>query len=318
MMKSSLSKLQALVKGRIITPGMAGYDDSRAIWNARINRFPSNIVQCVNVTDIIESVKYAKEHDAILSIKAGGHNHAGFAVCEGGVMIDLSNMKGAKLDPENKIIKIEPGLKFSDFDAATHNAGLASTGAIISMVGVPGFTLGGGLGWLHRKVGLGCDNLISAEVVTASGEIVVASEKENSDLLWALRGGGGNFGVVSSFEFKLHPIKNVLAGLIFHPLEELAQVASFVRDFMVDAPDEMSIWMFMRKAPAFPILPESLHGKHVAIIAVCYSGPVSKGEEVMAPIRNFGKPIIDLIEVRAYKNWQSAFDPIWGDGFNNE
>jgi hypothetical protein len=317
-MNKSLKELQRKVRGKIITPETTGYDEARTIWNARINRFPAAIVQCVNTTDIIETVKYAREHNALLSIKAGGHNHVGFAVCEGGVMIDLSRMKGVRLDPEKKLITIEPGLTFSDFDAETHKAGLASTGAIVSMVGVPGFTLGGGLGWLHRKAGLGCDNLVSAEIVTAGGELVLASEKENRDLFWALRGGGGNFGVVSSFEFKLHPIKNVLAGLIFYPLEELPHVASFVRGFMEEAPDDLCIWMFMRRAPNSTMLPESLHGKHVAIIALCYSGPLLKGEKILAPIRNFRKPVIDLIKVRTYPDWQKALDPIWGDGFHNE
>lgn len=318
ILKTSLQELQRRLKGQIITPGMTDYDTSRTIWNARINRFPAVIVQCRNKTDIVETVKYARENGVLLSIKGGGHNHVGYAVCDGGVMMDLSKMKGVSIEPEKKLIKIEPGHTFSDFDAETHKAGLASTGAIISMVGVSGFTLGGGLGWLHRKTGLGCDNLVSAEVVMASGEMVIANEKENSDLYWALRGGGGNFGVVSSFEFKLHPIKNVLAGLIFHPLEELSQVASFIRDFLVDAPDDLCIWLFMRKAPNSPIIPESLHGRHVVIIGVCYSGPLSKGKTILGPIRNFKKPIIDLIKVRAYPEWQSAFDSIWGDGFRNE
>ena len=318
MINKSLKELQRKVSGPIITPLMLGYDESRTIWNARINRYPAVIVQCVDTTDIIEAVKYAREHEQLLSIKSGGHNHVGFAVCDAGMMIDLSKMKRVNLDPENKLINIQPGLTFSDFDTITHKAGLAATGAIISMVGVPGFTLGGGLGWLHRKAGLGCDNLVSAEIVTASGELVLANEKENNDLFWALRGGGGNFGIVSNFEFKLHPMKNVLAGLIFHPLEELPQVVSFIQNFMVSAPDELCIWLFMRKAPKSPILPEALHGRHVVAIGVCYAGTISKGEEILAPVRKFKKPIIDLIKVRTYLEWQSAFDSIWGDGFRNE
>jgi FAD/FMN-containing dehydrogenase len=318
MNKKGLIELKKKIKGQVLTPESPEYDDARTIWNARINRRPALIIQSVNTSDIVETINYAREYDALLSIKAGGHNHVGFAVCEGGIMLDVSKMKGAELNPEKKSIKVQPGHTFADFDHETHKAGLASTGAIISMVGVPGYALGGGIGWLHRRAGLGCDNLVSAEVVTADGELVLASEKENSDLYWALRGGGGNFGVVSTFEFKVHPVENVLAGLIFHPLEDLPEVASFIRDFVEKAPDELCVWMLMRRAPASALLPESLHGRHVVIIAACYSGSLSKGEEVLKPLRKFGKPIADLIKRRPYPDWQKALDPAWGNGFHNE
>lgn len=318
MNKKALSELKKKIDGQVLTPGNPKYEEARTIWNARINRCPALIVQSLNTSDIVETINYARKNNVVLSIKAGGHNHVGFAVCEGGIMLDLSKMKGAKLNPAKKSIKIQPGHTFADLDLETHKAGLACTGAIISMVGVPGYTLGGGIGWLHSRAGLGCDNLVSAEVVTAAGEVVVATEKENGDLFWALRGGGGNFGVVSSLEFRLHPVENVLAGLIFHPLEDLPEVASFTRDFVEKAPDELCVWMFMRRAPVSPLLPESLHGRHAVIIAACYSGPLSKGEEVLKPLRKFRKPIVDLIKRRPYPDWQKALDPAWGNGFHNE
>ncbi len=316
--EAALGILKQNLKGRLLTAESKDYEATRQIWNAAIDRKPAMIVQCADASDIAHTIRFARLHKALLSVRAGGHNHVGFAVCDGGVMIDLRNMKDSAVDPDRRIATIQPGLTFADYDAATQKHGLASTGAVVSMVGVPGYTLGGGIGWLHRKTGLGCDSLIGAEVVTAEGEIVRANERENSDLFWAIRGGGGNFGVVSSFQFQLHHITDVLAGLIIHPLEELPKVAAFVRDFVAEAPDDLCVWMFMRKAPASPKLPKSMHGRLVVGIAICYAGSMEKAERVIKPIREFGQPLIELVKVRPYRAWQRGPDGAWGDGFHNE
>jgi FAD/FMN-containing dehydrogenase len=311
-------ELAKSLHGSLLLPGDDGYDQARAIWNARIDRRPGMIVRCLDRNDISAAVGFARKHEALLSVRAGGHNHTGFAICDGGLVLDLSAMRAVQVDPDARTARVQGGATFAEYDAATHQAGLASTGAIVSMVGVAGYTLGGGIGWLHRWAGVGCDNLISAEVVTAGGEIVTASASENRDLFWALRGGGGNFGVVSSFQFALHAVRNVLAGIIFHPLEDLPEVGRFIREFNRNAPDELTVWLLMRKAPASPALPVSMHGRLVAGIAVCWAGDVDEGEKVIKPARGFGRLLVDGVKPRPYPDWQRSFDPIWGNGFRNE
>lgn len=315
---AAVAELKAGLQGEFLIDGMLEYEASRRIWNAAIDRRPAVIVRCVATGDIVRAVRFARRHNALLSVRAGGHNHVGFAVCDGGVMIDLTRMTSVEVDEGRRIARVGGGATFAAYDAATSKAGLASTGPIISMVGVGGYTLGGGIGWLHRKMGLGCDNLVSAEIVTAEGEIVSASKKTNPDLFWALRGGGGNFGVVSGFEFGLAPLTEVVAGLVFHPLEDLPKVAAFVRDFNSNAPDEVCVWMLMRKAPASPALPTEIHGRPVAIMGVCYAGPAENGEKVLKPLRQFGRPLLDLVKARPYPDWQRALDGAWGNGFHNQ
>ena len=233
-------------------------------------------------------------------------------------MLDLTELKETSLDAAKKRIMAAPGLTFAEFDATTHRAGLATTGPIVSMVGLPGYTLGGGIGWLHRKFGAGCDNLAGAEVVLASGEIVRADASENKDLLWALRGGGGNFGVASKLEFHLHPLSHVYAGLMFYALDDLEGVGAFIDSYLDDAPDDLNIWMLHRLAPPSPALPTELHGRPVLIVAVTWTGDENAGARMMAPIRRFKKPLADLVRWRSYPEWQSALDGAWGDGFCNE
>jgi FAD/FMN-containing dehydrogenase len=315
---AAVNELKAGLHGDFLIDGMPEYETARHIWNAAINRHPAVVVRCADADDIVRAVRFAKRHNALLSVRAGGHNHVGFAVCDGGVMIDLTRLVGVDVDASAQIAKVGGGATFGVYDPATHNSGFASTGPIISMVGVGGYTLGGGMGWLHRKLGLGCDNLVSAEMVTANGEIVTASAKSNPDLYWAIRGGGGNFGIVSSFKFRLSPLKDVLAGLIFHPLEDLPKVAAFVREFNAGAPDDVCVWLTMRKAPASPALPTELHGRPVATIAVCWAGALEAGEKHLKPLRQFGQPLIDLVKIRPYPDWQKALDPAWGNGFRNQ
>jgi FAD/FMN-containing dehydrogenase len=316
--EGAVDELAKTLSGELLRAGNPGFDESRAIWNAWIDRKPGLIVRASRTADVAAAVKFANDHGVLLSVRAGGHNHVGFAVCDGGVMVDLTRMRSTTLEAETRRAVIGPGLTFSDLDALTHQAGLATTGAIVSMVGVPGYTLGGGVGWLHRKAGAGCDNLISAEVVTATGDVVRTDEKETPELLWALRGGGGNFGVVTELGFRLHEVKNVMAGLLFHPLEDLEVVATFVDGFMDQAPDDLCVWMLHRKAPPSPALPAELHGRPVVIIAVTYAGPMGNAEKVVAPLRTFRKPLLDLVMPRPYPEWQRAHDPPWGNGFHNE
>ena len=314
---AALTELKAACVASFLTESAPEYDFVRQIWNAAIDRRPAIIIRCAAASDIAAAVRFAKRHSALLSVRGGGHNDVGFAVADGGLMIDLSPLSAVAVDQAKRTAHAGGGCTFGAYDAKTHEFGLASTGPIISMAGVGGYTLGGGIGWLHRKLGLACDALVSAEVVTAEGEIVTASDRANPDLFWAIRGGGGNFGVVSSFEFRLAPVRDVLAGLIFHPLEDLPKVAAFVRDLNAGAPDEVCVWMFMRKAPASPALPADLHGRPVAVIAVCYAGDGESGERLLKPLRQFGRPLIDLVKLRLYPDWQKALDPAWRNGFRN-
>ena len=315
---AAVKELKAGLRGEFLIEGMPEYETSRQIWNAAIDRHPAIIIRCADIDDIVHAVRFAKRHNALLSVRAGGHNHVGFAVCDGGLMIDLTRLASVNVDPSAQIAEVGGGTTFGVYDPATHNSGLASTGPIISMVGVGGYTLGGGIGWLHRKLGLGCDNLVSAQMVTADGAILMASAETNPDLFWAIRGGGGNFGIVSSFKFRLAPVKDVLAGLIFHPLEDLLGVAAYVREFNASAPDDVCVWLLMRKAPASPTLPAELHGRPVAAIAVCWAGDAEAGEKLLKPLRQFGRPLLDLVKIRPYPDWQKALDPAWGNGFRNQ
>jgi FAD/FMN-containing dehydrogenase len=314
---AAVKELAAGLQGDLLVPGMPEYDSSRAIWNAAIDHHPAVIVRCAGTADVARTVRFAGRQNAALSVRGGGHNAVGFAVVEGGVMIDLSRMAGVSVDADARTARAGGGALFANYDATTHQSGLASTGPIVSMVGLGGYTLGGGIGWLHRKLGLSCDNLASAEVVTADGATLTASATENSDLFWALRGGGGNFGVATALQYRLSPVNDVMAGLIFYPLEDLPKVAAFVRNYMAHAPDELGLWLLMRKAPASPALPKEMHGRPVVAIAVCYASSDGAAKEVVGQVRQFGKPLIDLVKVRPYPKWQRALDGAWGNGFRN-
>ncbi len=311
-------RFEQQLDGRVIQPGAPAYDSARAIWNARIDHTPGAIVHAENTSDIVQTVRFAADNGIELSIRAGGHNHSGFAVSDGGLMLDLSRMRSADLSANHKRISAAPGMTFAEFDALGQQAGLATTGPIVSMVGLPGYTLGGGIGWLHRKFGAGCDNLIGADVVLASGEVVQASERENEELLWALRGGGGNFGVVSRLDYRLHRLSNVLAGLIFYPLDALETVGKFVDGYLDDAPDDLNVWMLHRLAPPSPALPTDLHGKPVVILAVTWTGGKAEGDRIVAPLAEIQQPLAHLVHWRNYAEWQRALDGAWADDFCNE
>ena len=314
----TLATLRGRLRGSAVLPGEEGYDSARTIWNAMIDRRPGLAIRCLGAADVMLAVKLARDEGLLLSVRGGGHNIAGNAICEGGLLIDLSLMKSVQIDPQARIARVEPGALLSDFDKEAQAFGLVTPLGINSTTGVAGLALGGGFGWTTRKFGLTVDNLIAAQVVTAKGELVRASASENADLFWALRGGGGNFGIVTSFEFKLHALgPEVMSGLIVHPFADAAALLPQFRRVIADAPDELTVWAVMRKAPPLPFIPAQWHGKEVLIFAACYSGDMKEGEKAMKPLRALGKPIADVIGPHPFTGWQAAFDPLLTPGARN-
>jgi len=314
----SLEALRARLRGALLLPGESGYEESRRVWNAMIDRHPAAIVRAAGAADVIQAVLFAAEHDLRLAVKGGGHNIAGNAVTEGGLMIDLSSMKSVRIDPAARTARVEPGATLADFDHEAQVFGLATPTGINSTTGVAGLTLGGGFGWLSRKYGLTIDNLLSVDLVTASGKLVHASEEENEDLFWAIRGGGGNFGVVTSFEFRLHPVgPEVIAGLIVHPLSAGKEILQGYRRLVAEAPDELACWAVARKAPPLPFLPPEVHGTGILVLALCYAGGIEEGLRAAAPFRALGSPIADVVGPHPFAGWQTAFDPLLTAGARN-
>jgi FAD/FMN-containing dehydrogenase len=302
----------------VALPGEDGYDAARSIWNAMIDRRPALVVRCLGTADVINAVTLARNENLLLAVRSGGHNIAGNAVCDGGLLIDLSLMKSVHVNPASRTARVEPGATLADFDKEAQGFALATPLGINSTTGVAGLTLGGGFGWTTRKFGLTVDNLISADVITADAKLVRASDKENQDLFWALRGGGGNFGIVTSFEFKLHPLgPEVLSGLVVHPFNKAGELLREFRRIAKEAPDELTTWIVMRKAPPLPFLPTEWHGKEVLIFAACYSGDIKEGEKAMHALRALGKPIVDVISPHPFTGWQAAFDPLLTPGARN-
>ncbi|CAN5217770.1 FAD-binding oxidoreductase [soil metagenome] len=313
-----ITELRGALRGEVLTSEDAGYDATRTIWNAMIDKHPALIARCAGPADVITAVNFAREQDLVVSVMGAGHNIAGRAVCDGGLMIDLSPMKSVRVDPVAKTARVEPGCTLADFDHEAQAFGLATPVGYNSTTGIAGLTLGGGFGWLSRKYGLTCDNLRSADVVTADGELRHASESENSDLFWGLRGGGGNFGVVTSFEFDLHEVgPEVLSGLLIYPLADAAEVFRQYREFAAKAPDEVTAWCVLRHAPPLPFVPEEWHGERVLILAAFYAGDMADGEAALRPLREIGNPIVDVIGPHPYAAWQQAFDPLLAPGARN-
>jgi FAD/FMN-containing dehydrogenase len=304
--------------GTILVPGDAGYDEARKIWNGMVDKRPAIIARCAGTEDAVKAVNFARENGVLLAVRGAGHHIAGNSLCDGGIVVDLSAMKAVKVDSPAKRATAEGGATLADFDAATQAHGLATPVGINSTTGIAGLTLGGGFGWLSRKYGMTVDNLESAEVVTAQGKVVRASAKEHADLFWALRGGSGNFGVVTRFEFRLHPVgPELLSGLIVYPFSEAKSVLRQYREFIAKAPDELSVWTVMRKAPPLPFLPAEVHGKEVVILALLYAGDPKQGESLVEPLRKFGKPVGEHVGVQPYTAWQKAFDPLLTPGARN-
>ena len=316
--EETIENLKSKVKGQIVLPSDPSYDEVRQIWNAMIDRRPALIVRCAEASDVPHAISFARENELEISIRGAGHNIAGNALCDNGIMIDFSTMRNVRVDAKKKRAYVEPGAILADFDEAAQRHGLATPVGINSTTGIAGLTLGGGFGWLTRKYGLTVDNLVSVDVVTADGKRIQASENENADLFWAIRGGGGNFGIVTQFEFNLHQVgPEILAGLIVFPFDQAKQVLTQYREFVESAPEELNVWALLRKAPALPFLPGDVHGKEVVVLVTFYVGDVAQGRKLIEPLRRFGDPHGEHIGVQPYAQWQKAFDPLLTSGARN-
>ena len=296
-------------RGDVIEPDHDDYDGARAVWNGIVDRRPRLIARCRGTADVAAAVRFARDCDLEVAVRGGGHNVAGTAVCDGGIVIDLSAMRAVSVDPVERTALVQGGALWGDVDHETQAHGLATTGGIVSHTGVGGLSLGGGIGWLMRKHGLTVDNLVYAEVVTADGEILRASTSEHSDLFWALRGGGGNFGIVSTFRFALHPVgPTVMAGPVFWAAEDTVDVLRFYREFVTDAPDELGNIVRLGTIPPLPVVDEELHFRPAIAVASCYAGPVHDGERAVRALRQFGTPLVDLVGPTLYVAHQSGID----------
>jgi FAD/FMN-containing dehydrogenase len=295
--------------GELIAPGDERYDDARAIWNGAIDRRPALIARCTGAHDVAAAIRFARERDLPLAVRSGGHGVAGLAVCDGGVVVDLSPMRAIAVDARARTARAQAGVLWGELDGATQAHGLATVGGIVTHTGIAGLTLGGGIGWLMRRHGATVDNLLAAEVVTVEGDVVRASADEHPELLWGLRGGGGNFGVVTEFAYRLHEVgPTVLAGPVLYPLEDGPEVLRRYRDAVADAPDELTTILNLRQAPPAPYLPPELHGRPVVIVATCWAGDRERGERVLEPLRRLGRPLFDGIAPRSYVEHQGFFD----------
>ncbi len=315
-----INQLKSSIDGVLIFENDSQYNEARKIWNlARFDYRPALIIQCSSTDDIQKSISFVKDNNLKFSVKSTGHNSAAFASNEGGVVIDLSLMKGIYIDPEAKTAVVQPGVVWGELDATTQQYGLAVTGAIVSEVGIGGYTLGGGLGWLHRSLGAACDNLIEAQIVTADGDLLTINKNQNPELFWAIRGGGGNFGIVTSFKFQLHDVgPDLMAGLLFYPIEEAQDVVKNYLQYIDSVPDDLGTWLLFRKAPASSAIPEELHHQPVIIISATYNGLVEDGEKFISPLKSLSNNLLlDLVKKRKYAAWQKALDGAWGDGFHN-
>lgn len=315
---ASCESLQAGLRGELLTPESAGYEEARTIWNAMIDRHPALIARCQGAADVMRCVDFAREHNLLVAVHGGGHNIAGLAVCDGGFMIDLSPMNSTWVDTQARKARVGPGVTLGDIDHETQAFGLATPVGINSTTGIAGLTLGGGFGWLSRKYGLTIDCLISADVVTADGKLVRASETENPDLFWAIRGGGGNFGIVTSFEYELHPVgPEVLSGLIVYSAKDSEKILNGLGKFASTAPDDLSVWGVLRKAPPLPFLPEKVHGTDVVALALVYLGAEKDGMPFVETLRGLATPLGEHVGVQPFVAFQSAFDPLLTPGARN-
>lgn len=309
MDENARNELASRFRGALLSPGCVEYEQARQIWNGMIDRHPALIARCTGVADIIEAINFARDRGLVLAVRGGGHNVAGLAVCDGGIMLDLSRLKGIRVNLTTKEVQAQPGVLWGELDRETQLFALATPGGFVSTTGIAGLTLGGGFGWLSRKYGHSCDNLISVDVVTADGRFLTVNEHEHPDLFWGIRGGGGNFGVVTSFQYRLHSVgPTMVAGLVLYPMEQATQVLDFYRTFSAEAPDELGTLALMRYAPPAPFLPKEIHGKPVVGIAVCYTGSLAHGERIVRPLKEFGTPLIDTIVPKPYCTHQAAFD----------
>ena len=316
--KQQFEQYTTSIRGDVLLPETAGYAEARTIWNGMIDISPSVIVRCSGAADVVTTIQFARKYELLISLKGGGHNIAGSALCNGGITLDLSSMKGISVDPSARIARVQSGVCLGDIDHETQRFGLAVPTGINSTTGIAGLALGGGYGWLSRAFGHTVDNIISADLVDAQGEFLHVSEQENSELFWAIRGGSGNFGVITQFEFKLHPVgPTVFGGPVVFPLSQAKSILRKYRELAKSMPDKASCWPVMRKAPPFPFLPPEHHGKPVIILPMIYVGDTAKGEEILAPLRTIAEPLADAVGPLPYASWQAAFDPLLAPGARN-
>ena len=308
--QAAVDAFESSLRGQLVRPVDPSYDEHRQIWNGSIDRSPALIARCAGVADVITALRFARDTGLVVAVRGGGHSFPGYSVADGALLIDLAPMRGIRVDPQGHTARAQAGVLLGELDRETQAFGLAVPSGIVTHTGVAGLTLGGGIGWIMRKHGLTIDQLLSVDLVTADGEFVKASANENADLFWGVRGGGGNFGIVTEFEFRLVPLgPQVLAGPIFWPMERSPEVLRFYRDWIADAPDELMTIVVHRKAPAMPFVPEEFHGKLVVMVVCCWAGDIEEGEKVLRPLKEFGSPIIDVCVPKPYLTHQSMFDP---------
>jgi hypothetical protein len=314
--RGALGALEESFRGQLVRQSDSDYDDRRKIWNGSIDRRPALIARCAGVADVIVAVRFAREQGLLVALRSGGHSYPGLSVCDAGIVIDLEQMKGIRVDPEARTARAQAGVLLGEMDRETQAFGLAVPAGIVTTTGLAGLTLGGGVGWLQRKYGLTIDQLLRVDVVTAEGEFVKASAEENTDLFWGLRGGGGNFGIVTEFEFRLNPVgPMVLAGPVMWPLEDSPQVLRFYREWIQEVPEELTTIVTFRRMLPLPSIPEELHGKHVLVVGCCYAGPVEEGERVLKPLRDFGAPLADGCAPMPFVAHQAMLDPGFPHGW---
>ncbi|MEA2674520.1 MAG: hypothetical protein QOI92_1712 [Chloroflexota bacterium] len=316
--EATIQELRESIRGEVITPADPRYDEARAVWNGMIDKRPALVVRCLGVADVLAAVQFARSQDLELAVRGGGHSLPGFSTSDGGIVVDLSQMKGIRVDPDAQRVVAQGGVTWRELDHETQAFGLAVTGGLISSTGIAGFALGGGIGWLMRKHGLTCDNLVAADLVTADGRLVRASDEENPELYWGLRGGGGNFGIVTSFEFRLHRVgPTVLAGPIFFPGDQATQILRGYREYTATLPDEMTTLVNLTTAPPAPFLPADVHGKKVVAVVGVYAGAPDEARRVAAPLRALGTPITDLLGPMPYTTMQTLLDGLYAPGARN-
>jgi FAD/FMN-containing dehydrogenase len=313
--ETALAELQAGFRGQIVARGDSSFDEHRSVWNGSISRRPALIVRCAGVADVIGAVRFGRQHGLPTAVRSGGHSFPGHSVADDAVVIDLGLMKGVRVDPEARTARVQAGVLLGELDRETQAFGLAAPSGIVTHTGVAGLTLGGGIGWIMRKHGLSVDRLRSVDLVTADGELVKASGDENADLFWGIRGGGGNFGIVTEFEFDLVPLgPTILAGPVFWPMDASPAVLRFYRDWVAEAPDELMTIVTHRKALPLPFLPQEQHGKPVVMVTCCWVGDMEEGERFIKPLREFGSPVADVCTPKPYVTHQAMLDPSWVPG----
>jgi FAD/FMN-containing dehydrogenase len=312
---ASISELRARLRGEIVAPADAAYEAARMVYNAMHDRRPALIVRAAGVADVIATVRFAGDHDFPLALRGGGHSVPGFGTCDDGIVLDLGRMRGMRVDPARRTVRAEGGCTWADLDHATHAFGLATPGGTVSSTGIAGLTLGGGIGYLARRYGLSCDNLVSADVVSADGSFVTCSEERDKELFWAVRGGGGNFGVVTAFEFRLHPVSDILGGPIFYAVD--ADVLRAYRDFITDAPEDLGAIFALTLAPPLPFLPEEWHGKPVAVVLSCWTGAADEGGEILKPLGDWGRVVGAYVGRMPYPAINRLFDELLPPGLQH-